>query len=143
MDELNSALLMYIAQRHAENRVFAGLAEAGFDDVTLAQGRIFARIAEGGSRLTELAESGQVTKQTAGYLVDQLERMGYVERVPDPRDARARLVVPSAKGEEVRAAGRRVERQIEREWADHLGPRRYRALREALTSLREITDPYA
>lgn len=142
MDELNSALLMFIAQRHAENEIFAGIAEAGHD-ITLAQGRIFARIVDGGSRLTDLAEAAQVTKQTAGYLVDQLERQGYVERTPDPRDARARLVVPSAKGEELRAVGRRIEARIEAEWAAHLGPRRYRALREALTALREITDPYA
>ena len=37
-----------------------------------------------GSRLTDLAAQAQVTKQTAGELVDQLERRGYVERVPDP-----------------------------------------------------------
>jgi hypothetical protein len=42
-----------------------------------------------GARITDLAERAQVTKQTAGFLVDQLERAGYVRRVPDPRDARA------------------------------------------------------
>lgn len=142
MPEINTPVLMFVAYRHAETRIFAGLAEAGYNDVTLAQGRLFARIADDGSRLTDLAESGQVTKQTAGYLVDQLEKLGYVERVPDPRDARARLVVPSAKGEEVRRAARRIEQEIETEWAAYLGPRRYRALREALTALREVTDPY-
>jgi DNA-binding MarR family transcriptional regulator len=50
------------------------------------------RIGPDGTRLTELAEAAQVTKQTAGFLVDQLERAGYVERVPDPRDAGAKLI---------------------------------------------------
>lgn len=142
MEELNTPLLMFIAYRHAENAIFEGLAAAGYDDVTLAQGRLFARIRDEGSRVTELAESAQVTKQTAGYLVDQLVRLGYVERVPDPRDARARLVVPSAKGEEVREAAREIEKRIEDQWRAHLGTRRYTALREAMVALREVTDPW-
>ncbi|WP_280499269.1 MarR family transcriptional regulator, partial [Nocardia cyriacigeorgica] len=81
-----------------ENRVFAALAEAGYADITLAQARIVQRIGPDGTRLTELAEQAQVTKQTAGFLVDQLERAGYVERVPDPTDGRARLVRLSARG---------------------------------------------
>lgn len=143
MDQPHSAVLMFVAHRHVENEIFAALAREGYDDITLAQGRLAARVDDAGSRLTQLAESAQVTKQTAGYLVDQLEQLGYVERVPDPRDGRARLVRMSAKGEEVRAAARRVEERIEAEWAAHLGPRRYQELRKALVSLREITDPYA
>ena len=142
MDQPGTAVLMFVAQRHAENQIFATLAAEGHGGVSLAQGRLAARINDGGSRLTELAESAQVTKQTAGYLVDQLEQLGYVERVPDPRDGRARLVRLSDKGEEVRAAARRIEQRIEAEWEAHLGPRRYRELRKALVSLREITDPY-
>lgn len=143
MDEINTAVLMFVAHRHAETEIYRALAEEGHDDLTLAQGRLAARIDEGGSRLTTLAESAQVTKQTAGYLVDQLERLGYVERVPDPEDGRARLVRISAKGEEMRAAARRTEERLEAEWRAHLGDRRYRQLREALLALREITDPYA
>jgi DNA-binding MarR family transcriptional regulator len=88
--ELNLALLCFIAYRAMENRVLQDLAASGFGDITAAQGRIFARLDPGGTRITDLAERAQVTKQTAGFLVDQLERAGYVRRVPDPRDARAR-----------------------------------------------------
>ena len=45
-----------------------------------AQARVFQRIASTGSRLTELAAQAGITKQSAGFLVDQLERSGYVER---------------------------------------------------------------
>ncbi|MBO0841575.1 MAG: MarR family transcriptional regulator [Nocardioides sp.] len=133
---------MFIAYRHAERRIFAALAEAGYDDITLAQGRLAARIDEHGSRLTTLAESAQVTKQTAQHLVDQLEAAGYVERTPDPTDARARLVRLADRGRGVQAAARREEERILQEWTDHLGVRRMKALREALARLREITDPY-
>ncbi|MEU1282401.1 MarR family transcriptional regulator [Streptomyces sp. NPDC005805] len=126
-----------------ENRVFAALAEAGYGDITVAQARVFQRLAPGGSRLTELAEAAQVTKQTAGFLVDQLERAGYVERVPDPRDGRARLVRITPRGEATVPVAQAVVAEVEAEWARHLGPRRMAQLRRALTRLREITDPFA
>ena len=137
---MNTAVLMFVAHRHAERRILAFLAESGFGDVTLAQGRVAARVSENGIRLTELAEQSQVTKQTAGFLVDQLEKAGYVERVPDPSDARARLVRLATRGREAQSTARVMEREIEQEWERHLGRSRFRALRSALEDLREITD---
>ncbi|MFI7668274.1 MarR family winged helix-turn-helix transcriptional regulator [Nocardia sp. NPDC049526] len=142
-DDMNVGLLMFIAHRSMEDRIFADLAESGYDDVTVAQGRLAARIGPDGSRLTELAEQAQVTKQTAGFLVDQLERAGYVRRVPDPSDGRARLVVLSERGAKMAAYANSVADRIEAEWATHLGAQRMRQLRETLARLREITDPYA
>ena len=141
-DELNLGLLCYIAYRATETRVFEALAVAGFDDITTAQGRVFARIGPDGSRVTQLAEQAQVTKQTAGFLVDQLERAGYVRRVPDPDDARARLVQIAERGQAAVAVARATEAGVEAEWTRHLGRTSASQLRRALTRLREITDPY-
>ena len=66
MSDPNVGVLMFVAHRAMEERVLAALRLAGFDDVTLAQGRVFARIGHGGTRLTDLAAMAQVTKQTAG-----------------------------------------------------------------------------
>src|SRR5262245_661878 len=118
--EPHLAVWFFVAHRAVEQRVFARLQEAGFE-ATLAQGRLVARIGPDGTRLTELAESAQVTKQTAGSLVDQLEAAGYVERVPDPTDARARLVRIAPKGLEAQATAREVEAEITAEWKGHLG----------------------
>ncbi|AKU18831.1 MarR family transcriptional regulator [Luteipulveratus mongoliensis] len=126
-----------------ETRVMEGLADAGFDDVTLAQSRVFQRIAPAGSRITDLAEQARVTKQTAVFLVNQLERVGYVERVADPTDARARLVRVAGRGQAAVAAARRLERQVEEEWTQHLGARDVATLTRILARLREVTDPYA
>src|SRR5690242_2957523 len=120
-DQPHPGVRMFVAVRHIEMRVMEALREAGYDDITLAQGRIAARIADDGSRLTELAAAAQVTKQTAGVMVDQLERAGYVERVPDPSDARAKLVRFSSRGRDVIAAARVVEQQVRDEWEQHLG----------------------
>lgn len=142
-DTVNLGILLFVPYRAMESEVLRALAAAGFDDVTLAQARVFQRIDPEGSRLTDLAESAQVTKQTAGYLVDQLERAGYVERRPDPRDGRARLVCVAQRGADAVRVGARVVTDIEARWAAHLGPKRSAQLRETLLALREITDPYA
>lgn len=141
-DTLNLGLLCFIAARAMEDRVMAAMAAAGFDDVTVAQGRVFARIGPHGTRLTELAEQARITKQTAGFLVDQLEKACYVRRVPDPADARARLVQIAPRGEAAVAVARDVEATVEAEWTRHLGRSDATRLRRALTRLREITDPY-
>ncbi len=139
---LNLGLLCFIPYRAMESRVMDALVAAGFDDITTAQSRIFQRVGRNGTRLTELAESAHVTKQTAAFLVDALDRAGYVRRVPDPSDGRARLVCVAERGAAAIAAARRVEAQVEAEWTAHLGRRDADRLRQILTRLQQITDPY-
>lgn len=138
----NTATLLFIAHRAAETQIFQALRAAGFDDLTVAQCRIVQRLSPNGIRVTELAEQAQVTKQTAGALIDELERSGYVVRRPDPADARARLVTLSARGRALCAAAAGEVAKVEAEWRTHVGPEAYEQLREMLMSLREITDPY-
>lgn len=138
---MDVATLMLIAYRAMDERVIAAMREAGYD-VTVAQARLAQRIAEGGSRLVDLAEQAQVTKQTASVLVAALEQKGLVERVPDPTDGRARLIRFTDAGQAAADNAREVVMGVEQEWNDHLGPRLASSLREALTSLRELVDPY-
>src|SRR3984885_761809 len=138
--ELNLGLLCYVAYRAVETRVIAAVRSAGFDDITVAQARLFARIDPDGTRLTDLAEQAQVTKQTAGFLVDQLERCGYVSREPDPADARARLVRIAPRGLAAVEVARRAEAEVEAEWTRHLGRQATAGLPRALSRLRGVTD---
>lgn len=135
-------VLLFIPVRHMEERILAAVVAAGFP-ITLAQAKLAQRIDPEGSRLGRLAESAQVTKQSAGYLVDQLEEAGYVERVPDPRDARAVLVRIAERGRRAIAVAQVEERRIEAEWEGHVGSEALESLRATLLTLREITDPYA
>ena len=135
-------ILLFVANRALEQRAFDAVVAAGITDITLAQARVAARISPDGSRVSDLAEQARVTKQSAAFLVEQLETAGYVERVPDPTDGRARLVrLTSRAGRVARAADAEVQRVLA-EWADHVGEERLRQMHETLSDLREITDPW-
>ena len=116
-------------------RIAEGLAEAGFDDIRPAHTAVFQHIKVEGSRLSELAERAQITKQSMAYLVDDLEAHGYLERRADPSDRRASLIFLTKRGwAEVREA-LRIIAEIEQEWARRLGRRRMEQLRGILTEL--------
>ncbi|WP_432948000.1 MarR family winged helix-turn-helix transcriptional regulator [Kribbella sp. CA-253562] len=138
---MDLATLMFIAYRAMDDEVLRAMRASGYQ-VTVAQARIAQRIAPGGSRLTDLAEQAQVTKQTASLLVAALENEGLVERVPDPADGRARLIRFTPKGQTAADRAREVVTRVEQNWTEHLGPELAGALRQALTKLREVADPY-
>lgn len=141
-DDLHIGVLLFIPSRAAETRIVDALHRAGYADITPAQARMAARIGAHGTRVSDLAQQAQVTKQTATALVDRLESAGWVERIPDPSDARVRLVRLGPRAYEAAPVIRAEEQAIEAEWTEHLGARRMARLREALEALREITDPY-
>lgn len=117
-------------------RIYDGLVAAGFNDITYAHLAVFRHIDEReGSRLIDLAEEAQITKQSMGYLVDNLEELGYVTRVLDPHDGRARLIRLTEHGEEVMRVARDVVRGVEAEWASYLGEDRMNQLRDILKDL--------
>lgn len=66
--------------------------------VRARHGAVLAYLDAEGSRATELADRSGQHKQVIGKLVDELADLGYVERRPDPRDRRAKLIVPTPLG---------------------------------------------
>ena len=134
---------LFIPYRYTEDRLFRALQAAGFDDWTLAQCRVFQRIAPNGSRLKDLADQAQMTKQSASVMVDQLENLGYVRRLPDPKDGRARLIVIEERGRRAVEVVMATLDEIYAEWETYLGTRNFTLLHQILDQLREITDPYA
>jgi DNA-binding MarR family transcriptional regulator len=135
-------ILLFVANRALEQRAFDAVVAAGITDITLAQARVAARIGPHGSRVSDLAEQARVTKQSAAFLVEQLEAAGYVERAPDPTDGRARLVRLTTRARRVAQAADAEVQRVLTEWADHVGEERLRQMHETLRDLREITDPW-
>lgn len=138
----NLGVLLFVAYRALEQRAHDAVAAAGFTDLTLAQERIAARVGPQGTRVSELAEQARVTKQTAAFLVEQLEAKGYLQRIPDPRDRRARLVRLTPRADQAVSAANAGVEQALLEWAEHVGTDRLQRLYEILRDLRDITDPW-
>jgi DNA-binding MarR family transcriptional regulator len=140
--EPNLGVLLFVAYRALEQRAHDAVIAAGVTDITLAQARIAARIGPHGTRVSDLAEQARVTKQSAGFLVEHLEAAGYVERVPDPADGRARLVRLTARADKVVSAANAEVERVLREWANHVGADRLQQTYDTLLDLRELTDPW-
>jgi len=132
----NIGILLRDLAQEVVRRVAAGLTEAGFGDVRPAHTAVFQHIDADGSRLTDLAERAQITKQSMGYLVDYLEDRGYLERRPDPNDRRVALICLTDRGWNEIKAALAIIADVEDEWARRLGKARMRELHKALAELR-------
>ena len=121
--------------------VSEGLAKRGFADLRTAHGAIGQHIADRGSRVTELAKLAQVSKPTVVYLVNDLERLGYVERIPDPADGRAKLVCLTKRGARAQEEARKIVADIEQDWSQLLGMRDFATLRALLQGLHKALWP--
>jgi DNA-binding MarR family transcriptional regulator len=113
-------------------------AERGHPEVRAPHGNVLQFLDDDGTRVSVLARRAQVTKQSMAELVAHLERHGYVERVPDPSDRRAKLVRATARGEEVYAIAREFVAELEGAWARRLGREKMRRLRALLEELNEV-----
>jgi DNA-binding MarR family transcriptional regulator len=131
----NLGILLRIPFQEVVRRVSAGLAEAGFADLRPAHTAVFQHIDVDGSRLTDLAERAQITKQSMGYLVDYLEQHGYLERRPDPSDRRASLVCLTERGWAQIQTALAIIATLEEDWTRTLGNEQMRQLRKLLSQL--------
>ena len=127
--------LLRIPREAAVRQVLAGLAAAGYGDVRPAHFTVFQHMPPEGIRLTDLADAALLTKQSMGYLVDDLEALGYVERISDQTDRRAKVVRLTGRGREVEETVRQVIRRIEADWAARLGEEEYQQLLQLLRTL--------
>ena len=115
----------------------------GFDDLDPAHLTVFNYPGPMGSRPSELAARLGVSKQALNYLLGQLERLGYLERKPDPDDQRSKRITLTPRGLTAGLAIRDAVREIEAEWAEGLGAKRLAELRELLIDLGRLVTTAA
>jgi DNA-binding MarR family transcriptional regulator len=132
--------LLFRASRLVNERAVANARRAGATQLRLAHTQLFPHIAFDGVRITEIARRLEVTKQAIGPLIDDLVAAGMVERIPDPTDARAKLVRWTRRGRQALEHGLGVLAELERDMATAVGPTRMAALADTLEALIAALD---
>jgi DNA-binding MarR family transcriptional regulator len=120
--------LLLTAAREFSARVCDKLRENSHPDLKSGHALLVANWDSSGTRISTLAERAEITKQAMGVLVKEMESLGYLERTKDSLDARAVLVVPTEKGQQLLADVSRLMAEIEAEQVEKIG-------REALEQL--------
>jgi DNA-binding MarR family transcriptional regulator len=128
-------LLLRLVYQSYSQEIEAALREAGFDDVRPTAGNVFPFVPPEGITVSALAERARVRKQTMTQAVEQLERAGYVERRPNPRDRRSRLVFLTERGASVPPVTHAAAEGVEGRWAELTSPEELEALRGSLLRL--------
>jgi DNA-binding MarR family transcriptional regulator len=133
----NTVAELGVAYQALGRRIVDGVVAAGFPQRP-AHSAVMAHIdVAGGTRLSTIAARANITPQAVGELVDDLERLGYVRREPDPDDRRAKRIVLTDHGlASVRAALETIA-ALEADLEASLGTERYLGLHE---TLREIAE---
>jgi DNA-binding MarR family transcriptional regulator len=111
--------------------------EGGYGDTREAHLQVFGAIDWNGTRLTDLAARANMTLPAMSELVDDLQRLGYLERRPDPRDGRAKLIGPTRKGRRAIVQALRAVREIEADYARIVGDEQFAVL---VGVLQELVD---
>ncbi|MGI5507182.1 MarR family winged helix-turn-helix transcriptional regulator [Lentzea sp. CA-135723] len=118
-----------------QKELFARLAEAGHENLRPRHGAVMAYIATTGTRASELSERSGQHKQVVGTLIDELERLGYVTRQPDPADRRAKLVVPTDLGKDQMVQAKRIITEIEGSLAEVVGADRFAEFKQVFKEI--------
>lgn len=133
---LNLAALMRETFVTLNNLIIVRLAERGHGAVRQSHGAVFQYLDDTGTTVSVLAERAQMTKQAMAELVQHLEAHGYVVRVPDPTDRRAKLVQPTERGLEVFAIAQELVPELEDQIRQVIGADRVQALWNDLEAIR-------
>jgi DNA-binding MarR family transcriptional regulator len=127
--------LLSLAFADFQEELYRRFAAADFGDIRPGHGCVFGNVDPEGSRLTDIAERARMTKQSVGEAATDLERRGYLERIPDPTDGRVKIIRLTDRGREAQRVGRRQIDEIERDWAERYGEADIDALRDALEAI--------
>jgi DNA-binding MarR family transcriptional regulator len=134
----NIAILLREPLRALNAELIERLAERGHPEVRLPHGNVLQYLDDAGTRVSVLSERAHLTKQAMAQLVEHLEHHGYVERVPDPADRRARRVRATARGREVYAVVRDFIADVDARLDRELGADKMRRLRALLEDLNAV-----
>jgi len=120
-------------------RMLERLHERGFSDLDQAHLAVLQYPGPAGARPSDLAARLGMSKQALNYLLGELERLGYLERRPDPDDLRSRRIALTERGQRIIPVIREAVAELETAWARELGQERFARFRDALVEINRLT----
>ncbi|MGZ4281691.1 MAG: MarR family winged helix-turn-helix transcriptional regulator [Gaiellaceae bacterium] len=123
------------------DRMLAGLHERGYTDMVAAHLNVLQYPGPESLRPSELAARTRMSKQALNYLLGQLEQLGYLTREGDGADQRSKRIRLTPRGRAAGTAMREIVREVEADWEQQLGPRKFAQLRDLLAQLHTVTAP--
>ena len=132
--------LLRVPLELVRRRMLERLHEHGFDDLEAAHLNVLQYPGPQGTRPSELAARLGMSKQALNYLLGELERLGYLERQPDPDDRRSKRIALTPRCVSAIPVIRDAVREVEVAWAHELGEQRFDQLRELLIDLNRLTQ---
>lgn len=91
------------------------------------------------TRLVDIAERAGMSKQAIGQIADEIEALGYIRRVPDRNDRRAKNVVFTPRGEELIACSLQAMEEVEQELTATLGQEVFHQFKMTIERLTQQT----
>jgi DNA-binding MarR family transcriptional regulator len=128
------SLLLY-AYKESARALVEALHARGHPAIRPKHGALFANIDREGTRATVLAGRAGLGKAAMGELIDGLERLGYVARIADPEDRRAKLVILTESGREVPRIVHAFNEGMEKNYRKQLGDEAYESFRRFLIEI--------
>ncbi len=126
------------AHRAYSAHAIEDLRARGYTELGAAHAAILPHIDIEGTRATVIAERSGMTKQGAGQVVDDLARQGLVQRIPDPADGRASLVIFTDAGWDYLRVAAELKQVIEADYARLLGSEQFETLCKNLARIVEF-----
>ena len=132
----NFALHLLGVRNHMEREVIGRFTRKGSHKyLRLGFSSYIALIGHRNMRLTELAKILGISRQACNKTVNQIEEAGYIKRIDDPDDARAKLMVLTTRGRKLREDGLEALANLDDQFVELLG---HAPIVDASTSLQAI-----
>jgi DNA-binding MarR family transcriptional regulator len=130
--------MLRVVWQWVRDQMYAGVVAAGYDDLNAAHVGLWRYPGLDGLRPSQVADQAGITKQSVNDLLGHLERHGYLGRVPDSADGRARLIRLTPKGQRLQDTIYAEAGAAQLRIAEILGPRRFAQLHSSLELLTKM-----
>jgi DNA-binding MarR family transcriptional regulator len=129
-----SALLPRLSD-YITNRLQQLTIQKGHLDLKKSFGQVLSAIGPSGGRIQQMANAHDISKQAISSIALELENLGYIQRHPNPEDARQVVLKFTDRGMQLIADSVASIDELALEFTGHLGPGKFEAVRDVMACI--------